>query len=245
VEPVLRADKPSGSNDPQRQSASALAHAGTFVISLHKTGTSSVHAYAQRAGLRARHAPAYENGVDLEKMASLVLSDKKAVLEVLSPILENYDFHSDIPWPGLYRELASRYPDARFVYLERDPGQWLRSLIAHWSLDLMPRRLRPFEVIQYADFLPPGKRIITRDDAALLRQAFVRHRADVISAIPGHRLLLLDLQAGDAAARLSGFLDLPVTIELRHENRRWAAWVRALRNLNSRLRNWQRFGTRY
>jgi hypothetical protein len=233
------------SSNLKRPDVPELSPAKTFVISFHKTGTSSLHAFAKRIGLRARHAPAIENGVDLEKLTSAVLQDKEAVLAILAQVVAKYDFHSDIPWPGLYRELARHYPETKFIYIERDPDQWVRSVAAHWSLALMSRRLRPFEVIQYNGFLPDGKRVIARNDEQMLRDAFVRHRQDVLATISPERMLVLNLQASDAADQLSKFMDLHQASQLHHENRRWSPLLRALRNANSKVRNWRRFGTNY
>jgi hypothetical protein len=216
-----------------------------FCISLHKTGTTSLHEFAQRAGLGSRHSPAIEDGVDLEAQVAPLLGDKYAVCRIMKPVIESYDFHADIPWPGLYRQLAEIYPASRFVYVERNADQWWKSLTAHWSLNFMFRRLRPFELVQYQPFLPADMRVIKKSDEPLMVEAFTRHRQDVIAAIPDERLLRIDLTQTTAALQLIKFLGISEPVELQHTNKRWPAWLRLLRNLNSTHKNRLRFGSTY
>ena len=208
-----------------------------FCTSLHKTGTSSLHSFAMRAGLRARHAPSLEKWVDLEKQVAPLIGDSHAIVDALSQVIGSYDVHSDIPWPGLYHELASMYPEARFIYIERDVEQWWRSLVAHWSLNVLSRRLRPYEVVQYGAFLPDGMRLVSKSDEMLMKKAFKRHRNDVASVIPADKLLFVDLRSEFAASRLAEFMGVPAGTELRHENKRWPAWIRLVRNVNSTVKN--------
>lgn len=183
-----------------------------------------------------------EQGHDLEKKIAGVLNDKNAVLGIMKPVIDTYDVHADIPWPGLYRQLAECYPTSRFIYIERDVDQWWRSLEAHWSLLMLSRRLRPFELVQYQPFLPPDMRVVGKADELVMKDAFLRHRKDVIAAIPADRLLLVDLKQAAAAQQLTGFFGVQGPVELRQENKRWPAWMRLLRNVNSNVKNRIRFG---
>lgn len=44
----------------------------------------------------------------------------KSVLAKLEPIVAQATAHSDVPWPGLFREVAAAYPTARFILIRRD-----------------------------------------------------------------------------------------------------------------------------
>jgi len=80
---------------------------------------------------------------------SRALDDNREIIRVLSPIINAYDAHSDAPWPGLYRELATAYPKARFILIRRDPESWWESLARDWQIDWVARRLTAFEWVQY------------------------------------------------------------------------------------------------
>ncbi|NNJ75121.1 MAG: hypothetical protein HKP56_08165 [Anderseniella sp.] len=108
-----------------------------FVVALHKSGTSSLHDFAVRAGLKSSHSPAVDNGVNYEKRILPHIDDHAAILNVMAPVIERYDVHGDIPWSGLYRAAQKSYPDARFVLMERDADQW-------WEPD---HKLRYFGIV--------------------------------------------------------------------------------------------------
>ncbi|KAK3067132.1 hypothetical protein LTR53_016169 [Teratosphaeriaceae sp. CCFEE 6253] len=97
-----------------------------FVIGLSKTGTSSIgDALAllryKRLGwkdLRSRHlVHSWAHTGDLTALVDQT---------------RYFDAFEDLPWPRVYREMAARYPDAKFVLsLRRDERVWLESLRRH------------------------------------------------------------------------------------------------------------------
>lgn len=96
-----------------------------FVIGLSKTGTTSLgDALAilgyKRLGwkdIRSRHLVHAWHNRDLD-----------SILERTA----YYDTFEDLPWPFLYREMAERFPDAKFILsLRRDEQTWLESMRRH------------------------------------------------------------------------------------------------------------------
>lgn len=216
-----------------------------FVVSLHKSGTSSLHDFAVRAGLQSSHSPAVDNGVNYEKRILPYISDHDAILDVLAPVVERYDVHGDIPWSGLYQAVQKAYPDARFVLVERDADQWWESIAAHWSLPTMSRRLRPYEVVQYADLLPDDMRVVSLGDKALMTAAYRRHCDQVRKTIASDRLLQIDLRDPEAPGQLAAFIGIEGALPIRQVNKRWSPVLRIARNLWSAVRNRYAYGSDY
>ncbi|WP_108883336.1 sulfotransferase [Anderseniella sp. Alg231-50] len=216
-----------------------------FCVSYHKTGTSSAHQLFLQNGISSCHSPAVVDGNRYEAMVAKILSDKAGVVRVLQPVIEKYDAHFDIPWAGIYHELLDMRDDAVFLYIDRDADSWWNSLAAHWSLSVMPRVLRPYEVLQYSHVLPADKRLVRSADEALFKDCFARHREQVHRIIPADRLITLRLDDQDVAARLSDAAGLTVSGCIPHANRRKSKSFRLARNLYSLLRNAYRFGWSY
>lgn len=96
-----------------------------FVIGLSKTGTTSIGDALDLIGykrlgwkdVRSRHLiHTWANG------------DYNALIDQT----RFYDAFEDLPWPRMYRQMAERYPDAKFILsLRKDEQTWLRSMHRH------------------------------------------------------------------------------------------------------------------
>jgi hypothetical protein len=182
--------------------------AKVFCLSFQKVGTTSLHEFLISSGLSSCHGPHRVGGVDYMEKVGAVADDPARVADVLKPVIERFDAHCDVPWPGLYEVLAGRYRDARFVLMRRDPQDWWDSISAHWSLRLFDHALTPFEYVQYRPYLGNGKRVVSLRDKARLQDAFAVHLEEVPRRLAGHQLLVLDLQDDAKAAKLADFLGL-------------------------------------
>jgi hypothetical protein len=177
-----------------------------FCISFHKTGTRSFHELMQVSGKSSFHSP----GSEREHEFFSLRKNPKCVLSKLESIIAEVTIHSDVPWPGLFREVAAKYPAAKFVLIRRDPAKWFESLSKHWSWPLLKRRLTPFEAIQYWPYLGDEiDRLFTRRDRNLFIDAFIRHEHAVQRELPPERLLVLGLGDSDAARKIASFVNLP------------------------------------
>ena len=85
-----------------------------FCIGLSRTGTSSITVALQRLGYAAHHqchALALRNG-----RASRFWADA-------------FDAHADIAPATVFEDLATRYPDAKFVLTTREEGAWAKAMV--------------------------------------------------------------------------------------------------------------------
>jgi hypothetical protein len=187
-----------------------------FVVSLHRSGTLSVTDYLNRAGILAKHWPVDHDGVNLEEKIVGHETDAGFIMKVLAPVTERFDAVADVPIPVLYRELLSKYPDARFIYLYRSPFDWARSVRSHYAQAHKEPEFRPFVRAlywTYFDWRP--RRIDDLTDAQLIWM-HCQHTANVVSffaeAAPS-QLGCFDLTDKDCGAKLAAFVGCttPVT----------------------------------
>lgn len=188
-----------------------------FCVSLHKSGTSSMHAWFLQAGLTAFHYPKRVGGKNYVSEIRPVIDDNERILDVLTPVIAAYDGHSDAPWAGLYEQLLRRRDDARFILIRRDPEAWWESLARDWQIDWLSRRISAYEWIHYRKHLKlDPTRLITRKDRDLFIHAYRQHQIAVTQTIPAGRLLSFDLLDQDKGERLSEFANLRHVVEFPH-----------------------------
>jgi hypothetical protein len=121
-----------------------------FVVSLHRTGTRSTHELFKALGFNCIHWPHTFQEMDLQSRIEGRETDLEFIADTLAPVFDHYDVVSDVPVPVLYRQLAQRYPSAKFVLVERDPQAWAESVLKHMER----RTLRPYARTQYWHYFP-------------------------------------------------------------------------------------------
>jgi hypothetical protein len=179
-----------------------------FVVSLHRSGTLSVSDYLNRAGILAKHWPVYHDGVNLEEKIVGHETDAGFIAKVLEPVTERFDAVADVPIPVLYRELFSKYPEARFIYLYRSPLDWARSVRSHYTQAHKELEFRPFVRALYWTYFDWRPRRIDdlTDDQLIWMHG--QHTANVVSffeAAPS-QLGCFDLTDKDCGAKLAAFV---------------------------------------
>ena len=190
-----------------------------FIVSYHKCGTRSVHALLEDLGYHGIHWPNYVNcGVDYRAILRSMVADRALCVRALTPLFERYDLLSDVPFPGLYRELHACFPRSRFVLIKRDAGSWWSSIARHWGLADAPHSLDAFEAIQYG--LPVGTVVTTRERETLVGR-MLRHNKEVRDHFgDSGRLFVGDLDDVELGAKLAQFVSrVPNTRELPHISR--------------------------
>lgn len=146
-----------------------------FNVSLHRTGTRSLSDLLS-SFCSVLQYPVRHRGVHLESRILGREHDLEFIVEVLSPALDSYDAVTDVPMPVLYRQLLLRYPEAKFIFMVRDPFDWLRSVRRH----IGKRALLPYERVQYWRYLDERPmRLADVEDRQLLRM-HAQHMVDVI-----------------------------------------------------------------
>lgn len=88
-----------------------------FIISLHKTGTTSLTRFFEKLGYLV-------TGPDTHLFAPMLNND----YEEIDEFLKRFDVFQDDPWYMLYPYLYEKFPNAKFIYLERDEISWIKSV---------------------------------------------------------------------------------------------------------------------
>ena len=96
-----------------------------FEIGKMKTGTTSLGRAFEILGYKHK-------GWSLKIYNQFLESDKKDY-KILYEVIDNYDTFVDAPWRSCdYKILDKKYPNSKFILLERDGESWIRSM-EHWS----------------------------------------------------------------------------------------------------------------
>jgi hypothetical protein len=183
-----------------------------FVLSLHRTGTTSTYQFLS-SFLSVIQNPIRHDGpdgedIDLQSKIVGRETDLDFVAETLRPVFDAYDAVCDIPTPVLYKQLLGWYPTAKFILLLRNPFDWLRSVRRHVG----ERAFVPYECVQYWRYLPwnPIGLSDVADDRQLLRMNTL-HSAQIIEffteAAPAN-LGVFDLGGEDTGAAIAAFLNV-------------------------------------
>ena len=121
------------------------------------------------------------------------------------------DSFEDWPWPLLYQELDSKYPDAKFILTYRaTPEIWYESLCKH-SLRTGPTIARK---IAYGYEMP-------QDYKQHHINFYTNHYRDVVNHFNGkeNKLLTMCFENGDGWKKLCSFLEMPIPEnDFPHEN---------------------------
>lgn len=178
-----------------------------FSLSFQRSGTKSLNHALASAGIKSLHFPQLVDGKNYQRIVAPAWDRPNDVLDMLMPLIDAYDGHSDVPWPGLYSEIMARFPDSRFILVTRDAEIWWRSLSRHWSLNFVGRKLSPFERIQYRKYLSCDPRIVFGSKHKdVFVKAYMQHIEAVRRDIPPEKLLIFDLLDAEKENRLQAFL---------------------------------------
>jgi hypothetical protein len=211
--------------------------AKTFYVSFHKVGTTSIRKFFLAAGFTTCQGPHHVDGVDYMEKVGAVDHDPVRVVDALAPVIERFEAHCGVPYPGLFPVLAERYPEARFILMTRNLDNWWNSIRIHWSLWLLDHALTPFEYVQYRPYLGNAKRVVSLKDKDLLIDAHRRHNEEVQRRLEPHRLLVCRLDDPHKAEKLADFLGLPQVVPYPHAKKTGFARHRhrLLKNVKTRL----------
>ncbi|GFG81737.1 sulfotransferase [Mycobacterium paragordonae] len=177
-----------------------------FNVSLHRSGTKSVHELLLRSGIPSIHWPNIFRDVNYEEQVAGHENDRLYVATTLAPVINAVEAVNDVPIPGLYDVLDSIYPNSAFILMFRNPLDWVRSVRVHVG----NRDLDPFERVQYWRYLPDQPASLRGIDDAALYSAYVTHHQDVLTYFGDREnCLFLGLQQPQAGEKICAFLGLP------------------------------------
>ena len=164
-----------------------------FCIGLSRTGTTSITVALQQLGYHAHH-----QCCDLVK-----LGKKPAVVPYWA---EAFDATSDVAPATVLEELASLYPDARFVLTQRDPRRWGEAMVRFCTQNAFIFKVP----------IPPVKAIFDaiygagweEYTPAAWADVYAAHerRVDACFASQPDRLLRLNITGGEGWPELTSFL---------------------------------------
>ena len=205
-----------------------------FGVGFHKTGTSSLAAALRALGYRTIHGD--PTGEPHRGDEGRTLLEKIAREDYDLPTLHSYDAFTDNPYFSIWRPLAERHPDAKFILTVRDREGWIESCVRYYR----GRRIRPMRRWMFGDHSDPSSSTAART-AWLAR--YDAHNEAVRAYFCGGsgRLLTMDITAGDGWGLLCPFLGTAVPAKpFPHQNvsstrprSSWRSWVE--RRLGSRF----------
>lgn len=176
-----------------------------FVVSLHRCATQSINLFLQNAGFRGGHYLDYVDGIDYETQTIGFESEPGQVAEILRPAVEKFDALSDVPIPGIYKELDAGFPGAKFIAVYRNPFDWVRSVRHHCK----GRPLTPYERVQYWRYLGDRPTYLDEVSDERLLAMYLRHNQELLHHFIGRPdLLLVDLTDSEIGNKIAAFLDV-------------------------------------
>lgn len=206
--------------------ASARERELVFVVSFHKCATRTTGAILHDLGCSLMHWPIwFHSGIDYLEILRPLTRQPDLCVRALSPLFCRFDAFSDVPFPGLFRELSEVLPRSRFVLVERDARSWWKSISNHWNLKRGPHALSSFEAIQYG--LPPGLKV-GYDDETRLVESMLRHNSAVRDLLEKTgRLFVSGMDPSVLCSGLAAFLarKLPEGYAVPHLRESGRTWI--------------------
>jgi len=173
-----------------------------FEVGLPRTGTTSLGKAYEILGFRHK-------GWDIDTTTRYKSGD----IDFLLKLAEQYDAFEDHPWHAgeLFKTLDARFPDSKFIFLDRDLDGWLKSFERHFSAATRKKRIPGTHVVE--DFEAEKARIIKwyhwRQDS--VREYFQERDSD---------FLIMSIVGGDGWQKLCPFLEVDIPgVPFPHENK--------------------------
>jgi Sulfotransferase domain len=183
-----------------------------FNVSLHRSGTQSVHDLLVRSGVSSVHWPGVINGVNYQELIAGHEMDTSYMAALLEPVIKLFTALSDVPIPALFETLDGAYPGSAFILTFRSPFDWVRSVRNH----IGDRDFKAFERVQYWRYLAGKPMSLRTIEDAQLYSAYLTHHRDVLTFFEKrHNLLFINLQDREAGEKICAFLGFP-PLRLRH-----------------------------
>ena len=125
-------------------------------------------------------------------------------------LAKGFDAFQDVPWAALYKELDFAFPGSRFIFVERDEQEWLRSAVRHFN-----NRYYPMHEWLY------GAGVLLGNETRYLER-YRRHNKEVKDYFENRgNFLVFKMSDGDGWPELCRFLSKPVPrAPFPHENKR-------------------------
>lgn len=128
-----------------------------FCISMQRTGTTSVGKFFRDFGFRWAGWPSDNEN---QWSDSCYKGNYEAIFSSID--FKKSNAYEDSPWfyPGFYKLLYHRFPNAKFVLFTRNPDDWFQSMMNHSGGDIIGRGTNHCKVyrreLEYFDLLHAG-----------------------------------------------------------------------------------------
>lgn len=203
-----------------------------FYLGFHKTGTTSFGALMKRLGLKSQsYYKPYSR--------SFVKALQERDFGELFAIADSSDAFDDDPWYLFYKDFEQRYPEAKFVFYERDPDKWYQSALLFFGRSTTPM----------AEFIfgeGKGSPLFNREHHI---SVYKKHSADVRSYFEDKSQKFLEIhdlsdQSAETVARFLGYAVPSVTFP-RENVSKLNGLVRLKRRIKAQLAKVLRLKPRY
>jgi len=180
-----------------------MHQAKIFGVGFHKTGTSSLGHALSMLGYRTVHGDGRSSKHGGDEGVSMIRQIQAGDYDL--PTFPLYDAFTDNPYFSIWKELAEKFPDSKFILTERDEEGWLRSCVRYYS----GRRIRPMREWMFGEHGDPSS---SPEATRTWLTAYRSHNADIKSYFAGSpdRLLVMNVMAGDGWEKLCPFLGAAV-----------------------------------
>jgi len=104
-----------------------------FVIGMFKTGTTSLGKALELLGYKTLHGPWWFTGDNMKDSFNERPDIWKLFEDKIKDMTKQYDAFQDFPWMYVYEDLIKWYPDAKFIYMTRNPIELAESERKMWE----------------------------------------------------------------------------------------------------------------
>jgi hypothetical protein len=173
-----------------------------FGVGFHKTGTSSLAAALEMLGYRTVHGDGRNAKHKGDEGRDMIRRIEAGDCDL--PTLALYDAFTDNPYFTIWRQLADKFPDAKFILTERDEAKWLDSCIRFYK----GRRIRPMREWMFGEHADPSS---GEAAAQAWLAAYRKHNQSIKEHFANQpdRLLVINVMAGDGWNLICPFLGVP------------------------------------
>lgn len=157
-------------------------------------------------------------GPDVSRAATGRENDLEHIADLVEAYLERADAAADLPFPAIYRQLAARYSDGKFILIRRDADGWAESILQRYRTKKKVY-IAPLACAFYWQYLDWRPTRTAEIDAATLAAIYRRHCEAVEAFFAGtSRLGVFDLLDPSLADSLAAFLGLPAGVAFPQRN---------------------------
>jgi len=176
-----------------------------FNVSSPRSGTQSMHDFLTSIGYKSHHWIGQTIDFDLDQF-----NNEKDIIDLISPLEESFNAFNDTPYTFLYDHFSKKYPNAKFILVERDPLAWYESCVSYKEKTKFKREfLTKFEKIYYGKYISIDveKHPVLSKEEQL--EYYNEHRKSVKDFFYGtDRLLTLSLSDDQIEKKICYFLGI-------------------------------------